>query len=199
VFSKYIVFIVYLIFLLQIQIHLSMMSFFSPLYKSAMLLCVLILVPVAFSHEKLKPVIRFSLFSFLAVAVFYEGFFNFYNYKKECISAKDRESIYRAIKSIPEDKNTAVITNSNIGPHLCCRKYIWSLDLDSVSQVFLPVIKEKINNFYVLEDLNDYTYLGRNIHPDERHLELYNLTKKFGFKSLVLYNDGIIAVTRFLK
>jgi uncharacterized membrane protein len=197
--SKHLTLIAFLILLVQVQIHLSYVFSFSAVYVASVYLIVLTLLIAAFAGAKKKAGVNLPVFALLIILVTYAGFFNFYREKFNYIKEEHRESIYKAMKYIPEDINTAVIANANIATHLCCRKYIWALEMGKTPTVFLPVIKEKLKEFYMLVYLYDFSYTQEKVKPAERNREILDLASKFGFKYQFIYADNITGVIKFSK
>jgi len=100
---------------------------------------------------------------------------------------------------LPQDKNAAIITNINVVPHLCCRKYVWQMEWGSPGSVFLPVIKEKLKEFYMLVYLYDYSYTQEKLLPAVRNREINDLALKMGFKYEFVYGDSVAALFRYTK
>jgi uncharacterized membrane protein len=196
-FSKHLTLIAFLILLVQIEIHLSLMFIYSITYIISIYLLILILVFTAFTNVKAS--IRFPIFALLILIVIYAGYYNCYKERLINVNDKHRESINEAIKYLPKDENIAVITNTNIVPHLCCRKYIWDQEIGKTQSVLLPLIKEKLNEFYMLVYLYDFTYIRENIQPGVRNQEIFDLATKLGYKYQFVYADDITGVIKFNK
>jgi uncharacterized membrane protein len=199
VFSENAVLIAFGIFLLQAQIHLAFMSDFSPGYSAAVSVIALILFIFPFTKLINRQKVQFSVFVMVAMAVFYFGYCSFHKSRMGNIQENGKESIKKAMQFIPSSKDAAVMTNSNIVTHLCCRKYIWAMDEGKAKDVFLPVLREKLSVFYMLVYLYDFTYAGNNIDPETRNREITELAQKNGFGYRFIYNDSITGVLEFTR
>jgi uncharacterized membrane protein len=185
------------VFLLQCQAHFSLMSVYDPVYVAASTLWLaLVLVPV-FIPDRAGASLRNAVFAVMAITVFCGGYLNCYSFRLGMVEAGHRKSINEAISRLPE--GPAVITNSNIVPHVCCRKLVWSLDTGTAEEVMRPVEKLKLDEFYMLIYLYDFTYRLERIEPGLRNRELFGLAEKMGFKHQILYNDNISGVARFSR
>jgi hypothetical protein len=197
--SEQLVLIAFVIFILQAQLHLAFMSVFSPVYSAAVCAIAIVLVIFPFARVIKSPKAKFTVFVLTALAVFYFGYFKFHESRMGNVPKEAKDSIKKAMQFIPESKDAAVLTNSNIVTHLCCRKYIWAMDTGNAEDVFLPVLREHLNLFYMLVYLYDFTYADNNIAPDVRNREIADLAKKHGFTYGFLYNDNITGVLIFTR
>jgi hypothetical protein len=198
--AKYINLFGFIILSIQIQIHLSFMAAFSFEFIITMYLAVFVLLFIAFAVNKINFKTNFILLAFLILVVSYGGYVNAYSKERlNNISEEQKSSINKAIKYIPEDENTVLIANANIITHLCCRKFVWALEIGNTTYVLLPIIKEKLNEFYVLTYLYDFTYQRENINSGARNQEILDLAIKLGYKYTFLYADNITGVIKFNK
>jgi len=197
--QQHVVLAVFVVFLIQAQIHLSYIFKFSTGYVAVVFLIVMSLLFMAFAAGREKAKMNLTVLAALVLVVAYAGFYNFYREKQTYVNTKDKESIYRAIAHLPEDENTAVITNINIVPHLCCRKYVWQQEWGSSASVLLPVIKEKLKEFYMLVYLYDYSYTQEKLLPAERNREINDLAVKMGYKYEAVYGNSVAAVFKYSK
>jgi hypothetical protein len=175
------------------------MSAYNPVYIAASTLWLaLVLVPVLIP-DRAADSFRNAIFAVMAIIVFCGGYLNCYSFRLGIVEAGRRKSINEAIARLPEGPSAAVITNSNIVSHVCCRKLAWSLDTGTAEEVMAPVEKQKLDEFYMLIYLYDFTYRLEGIEPGLRNRELFGLAEKMGFKPQFLYNDDICGVVRFSR
>jgi uncharacterized membrane protein len=193
------IFIAFVVFLMQAQVHLSFIFKFSAGYVSTVILTALFLLYTAFAAGKNKAKMNFSILAVLVFIIPYAGFYSFYREKLTYIKQEHKDSIYRALARLPEDENTAVMTNINIVPHVCCRKYVWQIEWGSAASVLLPVIKEKLKEFYMLVYLYDYSYTQEKLLPSVRNKEIHDLALKMGYKFEFVYGDDIAGLVRYSK
>lgn len=191
------IFMAFVIFLLQLQLHLSFVSKFSAGYVAAFIITVLLLIFAAFWAVRKKAKFNFILPALLALAVPYFGFYNFYKEKQTYLPQEHKKSIYKVIERLPKD--AAVITNINIVPHLCCRKYVWQLEWGTSESVFMPVLKENLSEFYMLLYLYDYSYTQEKLQPAVRNKELHDLALKNGYKFEFVFGDDIAGLVKYSK
>jgi hypothetical protein len=156
-----------------------------------------VLLYVVFSAAALKIRGKYFIFTALAVLVFFAGYFRYYEWRVTRVEAADKASINSAIKLIPADKNTAVVTNTNIAPHLCCRKYIFAMELSTPEEIFTYLHKGGLPDFYLFLYLKDFTYEG--FLPMERSKRIMTLAQKMGYTGEMQYDDKITVLIRFWK
>ena len=158
---------------------------------------VLSLLFLAFAAGGKKARMNLSILAVLALAVPYAGFYDFYKEKQAYVKQEHKDSIYKAMAHLPGD--AAVITNINIVPHLCCRKYVWQQEWGTSESVFLPVIKEKLKEFYMLIYLYDYSYTQEKLLPAVRNREINDLAVKMGYRFEFVYGDDKAALFKYSR
>lgn len=187
----------FLVFLLQAQVQLSYMLGDSWVYKAAGFIITAALAVLAYIGASAKPRLKYGVMAVLSVLVFYAGYFKHYEWRLTYVPEEHRQSINRAMGFIPAGKAAAVVTNTNIAPHLCCRKYIFAMELSTPEEIMTYLAKDKVGEFYLLAYLHDFTYGG--INPGDRTKRLFFLAHKMGYKLEPLFGDGITAVARLSR
>jgi hypothetical protein len=187
----------FFVYLLQGQAHLGFLPGTDLLYFGTFYALAGIFIITGFAGERIKPVLKYGIFSALAVLVFYAGYFSHFGDRSAYVPGPDKWKIRAAIKLVPTYRGSAVITNTNITPHMCCRKYIWAMELSKPEEIFSIIEKDSLDEFFLLLYEKDFTYNG--LDPAAWTKEFLGMAEKAGFKKNVLQDDDTIFLLKFNK
>jgi uncharacterized membrane protein len=155
----YKIFTAALILLIQAQLHFSVM----PVKNFTIMVlfyCFLVFaLPVLLANISIGVPVRFLIAVSAVVYIYSCGYMKYYEFRGSLVSNEKRKSIYEAVKLLPDDLEIPVFSNSNIVPHIACRRYINYISTGAESMNFMSRISgHAFNRFYLLVDVDSYAY-----------------------------------------
>jgi uncharacterized membrane protein len=183
------------IFICQIMFHFVIMPLSGSVYIFPILALLLFFLP-GFMRTG-KPAAFVYAAAITAVIVFYAGYFTFSVYKEKMVAESAKKSISSAVAMVPPGALIPVLTNSNILPHLCCRKYAWIIEDGNVWDDLRPVREYGFKELYYLIYFHDFTYHGTD--PVKLNSGIIASLIEKGYKSRELYRDNNVLLARFFK
>jgi uncharacterized membrane protein len=185
------------IFMAQSFIHFGFIPVSKALSTAVTCAALLFLIPVFSAKKKPGPVF-FTSVALTCVFIFYSGYYSYFRYRELMLSEEQKKSIRAAIKMVPSNCDTPVLSNDILMPYFSCRKFAWIVEQGTITGVFRPVIQYRFKEFYFVVTYRPQVPPGEDT-QNEWNKRIFDLSMKLGYKGQMMYKDDVSLVARFFK